>query len=69
MLISSSLPAVPGKLVKRINQEGHFIEMAELLTDTLISPDYLAEDNSISHKQKRKKSMTYLNRFSVLEYT
>ena len=54
MLISDSLPPVPAKLVKKI-QEGRFIEMAELLTDTLISADYVTEDDPKSHKQKRKE--------------
>jgi len=51
MLISDSLPPVPASLVKKI-QEGRFIEMAELL----ISPDYIADENSKAHKQKPKKS-------------
>ena len=54
MLISNSLPPVPAKLVNKI-QEGQFIEMAELLTDTLSSPEYIAEVNSQSHKQKPKE--------------
>ena len=53
MLISDSLPPAPAKLVKK-SQEGQFIKMAELLTDALISPYYVTEDDPISHKQKRK---------------
>ena len=39
VLISGGLPPVPAKLVKRI-QEGSFVEMAELLPETLSSLEY-----------------------------
>ncbi len=43
MLISDDLPLVPAKLVNNL-----FIEMAELLTETL--PEYAADHNSQSNK-------------------
>jgi len=47
-LISGGLPP---KLVKRI-QDGLFVEMAELLTENLISPQYTTDDQLASSKQK-----------------
>ena len=54
MLISSSLSPVPAKLVKKI-QDGLFVKTAELLTDTLISLQYTADDQVTGHKQKPKE--------------
>lgn len=54
MLISDGLPPVPAKLVKKI-QEGRFVEMAELLADTLISPEYAGDQNPDSNKRKPKE--------------
>ena len=51
MLISSGLPPVPAKLVKRI-QDGLFVEMAELLPETLSSPEYAASEEPAGQKQK-----------------
>jgi len=53
-LISGGLPPIPAKLVKRI-QDGLFVEMAELLAETLISPEYTVDDQSTSSKQKPKE--------------
>ena len=60
MLISDGLPPVPAKLVKKI-QEGHFVEMAELLADTLISPEYAGDQNSDSNKWKPKEVTDIMN--------
>lgn len=54
ILISGGLPPVPAKLVAKI-QEGSFVEMAELLTDTLIKPHYGAEDSTVSSQHKPKE--------------
>jgi len=47
-LIRGGLPPIPAKLVKRI-------EKAELLAETLISPEYTVYDQSTSSKQKLKE--------------
>jgi len=52
-LISGGLPPIPAKLVKRI-QDGLFVEMAELLVETLISPEYTVDDQPTSSQQKPK---------------
>jgi len=46
-LISGGLPSIPAKLVKRI-QDGLFVEMAELLAENLISPQYTSNKQSAS---------------------
>ena len=53
ILLSQHTP-VPAKLVKKI-QEGLFIEMAELLLETLSSPEYAAVDEPTSQKQKPRE--------------
>jgi len=40
--------------MKMIHDES-FIEMAELLTDTFISPHYEMDDHTASHKKKHKE--------------
>jgi len=54
VLISSGLPPVPAKLVKKIH-DGSFVKMAELLTTTLISPHYEANDHTASHRKTPKQ--------------
>ena len=54
ILISGGLPPVPAKLVKMI-RDGSFIEMAELLTDTLISPHCEVDDHTAGHKKTPKE--------------
>jgi len=53
-LISVGLPPIPAKLVKRI-QDGLFVEMAELLAENFISPEYTVDNQSTSSKQKPKE--------------
>jgi len=53
-LISGGLPPIPAKLVKRI-QDGLFVEMVELLAETLISLEYTVDNQSASSKQKPKE--------------
>ena len=52
VLISSGLPPVPAKLVKRI-QQGSFVETVELLPETLSSPEY-APDNKPAGQKRRE---------------
>jgi len=54
VLISDGLPPVPAKLVKRIH-DGSYVEMAELLTATLISRHYEADDHTASHRKTSKE--------------
>ena len=54
VLISGGLPPVPAKLVKRI-QDGLFVEMAELLPETLSSPEYAASEEPAGQKQKLRE--------------
>ena len=51
VLISGGLPPVPAKLVKRI-QDGLFVEIVELLLETLSSPEYAASEEPAGQKQK-----------------
>ena len=51
LLISSGVPPVSAKLVKRI-QDGLFVEMAELLPEALSLPRYSAGDEPVGQKQK-----------------
>ena len=54
VLISGGLPPVPAKLVKRI-QEGSFVEMAELLPETLSSPEYGTNEDPAGQKWKHQE--------------
>ena len=47
VMLSSCLPPVPEKLVRRI-QDGLFVEMGELSPDRLDFPDLLATEQSAS---------------------
>ena len=60
MLISGGLPPVPAKLVKRI-QDGLFVEMAELLPETLSSPEYAASEKPAGQKQKLREVTNIVN--------
>ena len=51
LYISGGLPPVPAKLANRI-QEGHFIEMAELLPESLRGSNSYDEDQLKSSKPK-----------------
>ena len=48
VLISSSLPPIPSKLITRI-QEGHFVDMAELIPEQLYTLD-TPEEKSLTSK-------------------
>ena len=54
VLISGGLPPVPAKLVKRI-QEGSFVEMAELLPETLSSLEYGTNEDPAGQKRKHQE--------------
>ena len=60
VLISSGLPPVPAKLVKRI-QQGSFVEMVELLPETLSSPEYAPDNEPAGQKQKRREVTNIIN--------
>ena len=51
VMFSSCLPPVPAKLVQRI-QDGLFIEMGELSSDRLDSPDYFTNERSTNNHSK-----------------
>ena len=48
VLITGGLPPVPARLVKRM-QEGLFVEMAEVLPETLSSSEYAAGEEPTAH--------------------
>ena len=54
VLITGGLPPVPARLVKRM-QEGLFVEMAELLLETLSSSEYAAGEEPTAQKQKLRE--------------
>ena len=54
VLISGGLPSVPAKLVKKI-QEGSFVEMTELLTETLSSIEYGTNEDPAGQKRKHQE--------------
>ena len=56
--LGGGLPPIPGKLARRI-EEGHFIEMAELLPECL-STQCEGDDQSNATKSKRKTITTIL---------
>ena len=54
VLISGGVPPVPAKLVKWI-QDGLFVEMVELLSETLSSPEYAVSEEPAGQKQKLRE--------------
>ena len=59
-MVSSGLPPIPAKLVNRI-QEGLFVEMSDLLPDTLTSAEYNAgEDHANSRKSKHRRDLSIM---------
>ena len=60
VLISGGLPPVPAKLVKR-TQEGSFVEMAELLPETLSSLEYGTNEDPAGQKQKHQEVSNIVN--------
>ena len=59
-MVSSGLPPIPAKLVNRI-QEGLFVEMSDLLPDTLTSAEYNAgEDHADSRKSKHRRDLSIM---------
>ena len=67
VLISGGLPPVPAKLVKRI-QEGSFVEMVELLPETLSSLEYGTNEDPAGQKRKHQEVSTLSIGFSVLVF-
>ena len=54
MLVSKGLPPIPTKVVGR-KQAGLFVEMFELLPDTLTSTDYnIATEQGVTRKPKHR---------------
>lgn len=59
MLLSSGLPPVPIKLVKRI-QDGLFVEMSELLPERLTSAEYNTGDSTVVQRQKPQEDLSII---------
>ena len=68
ILLSNSLPPVPPRLVKRV-EEGLFIEMFELLPDPLCSADWNSEDQSTSTMHKPSELSNITDWVQSLEFT
>ena len=60
IMVSAGLPPIPTKLLNRI-QDGLFIEMSDLLPDTLTSAEYNAgEDHGDSRKPKHHRELSIM---------
>jgi len=60
IIVSSGLPPIPAKLVKRI-QERLFVEMSDLLPNTLTLAEYNAsEDQTDSRKSKHRRDLSII---------
>ena len=60
IMVSAGLPPIPTKLFNRI-QDGLFIEMSDLLPDTLTSAEYNAgEDHGDSRKPKHHRELSIM---------
>jgi len=64
VMLSGCLPPVPARLVQRI-QDGLFIEMGELSSDHLDSPDHFASERSTRSRRKVPEVSSIIECFSV----